>query len=67
MQVYAQDASFVAYSWKKGDVAGTKEAAMQMATLMCLTSSITPTLMPSEGAACAPQKAGPLLGLHASL
>ena len=48
VQVYAQDASFASFSWKKGDLCGTKEAAMQGATLMCLTSSITPTLMPGD-------------------
>lgn len=46
--VYAQDASWVCFSWKEGDACGTKEAAMMTATLMCLTSSITPTLMPQR-------------------
>jgi hypothetical protein len=46
VQVYAQDASFAAFRWKSGDICGTKEAAMHGAILMCLTSSITPTLMP---------------------
>jgi len=46
VQVYAQDASFAAFRWKAGDLCGTKEAAMHGAILMCLTSSIAPTLMP---------------------
>ena len=43
--VYAQDASFCAFAWKKGEMMATKQAALNAAVLMAFTSTPMPPLM----------------------
>lgn len=45
VQIYAQDSSFCAFSWKKGKLAATKQAAVCAAVLMSFTSTPMPSLM----------------------
>jgi len=48
VQEYAQDASFCAFSWSKGKLAGTKQAAVNAAVLMSFTSTPMPRLMQTK-------------------
>merc|ERR1712087_892934 len=45
VQVYAQDASFCAFAWRKGEMMATKQAALNAAVLMAFTSTPMPPLM----------------------
>jgi len=47
--VYAQDVSFCAFHWPKGESCGTKQTAITSATLMSFTSTPMPLLMAEEG------------------
>jgi len=47
--VYAQDVSFTAFQWPKGERCGTKQTAVTSATLMAFTSSPMPPLLAKQG------------------
>jgi len=46
---YAQDVSFCAFNWPKGELCGTKQTAITSATLMAFTSTPMPMLMAEPG------------------
>jgi len=46
---YAQDVSFCAFNWPKGELCGTKQTAITSATLMAFTSTPMPMLMAELG------------------
>ena len=47
--VYAQDVSFAAFAWPKGETCGTKQVAITSATLMAFTSTPMPMLLANPG------------------
>lgn len=47
--VYAQDVSFTAFRWPKGECCGTKQTAVTSATLMAFTATPMPQLMADPG------------------